>query len=145
MRALRFARWGLAATALFAVAGCGADDPSTAPPTTVTATSGTPFTLAIGDTAQLDTGRLAVTLTNVSGDSRCPEDVTCAWAGDITVTVTARIDSAETSYSLHPNPQASSATTNGYRIQLQSVRPGRHTNRQIPSADYRVDLLVSPA
>ncbi|MFB7715833.1 MULTISPECIES: hypothetical protein [unclassified Nocardia] len=145
MRALRFAQWGMAATALLSTAGCGEDELTTAPPTTVTATSGTTFTLAIGDTARLDTGRLVVTLTDVSGDSRCPEDVTCAWAGDITVTVTATVDATETRYGLHPNPRESSASTNGYRIELQAVRPGRHTNQQIPPTTYRVDLLVSPA
>ena len=40
------------------------------------------FTLAPGQTAQVEGGGLRVTFYGVSADSRCPTGVTCVWEGD---------------------------------------------------------------
>jgi hypothetical protein len=45
---------------------------------------GTPFSLKIGQSAEVDEGRLLVHLSAVVNDSRCPADVVCVRAGDVT-------------------------------------------------------------
>jgi hypothetical protein len=43
------------------------------------------LTLKVGEAAQLAGGVLTLTFDEVTGDSRCPKDVDCVWAGEATV------------------------------------------------------------
>lgn len=45
-------------------------------------TLGEPFDLAVGEGALSRDGRTAIHFTRVVGDSRCPPDVVCVWAGE---------------------------------------------------------------
>ncbi len=45
------------------------------------------FALAIGQRASITGEDLEIKFKDVTGDSRCPSDVTCVWAGEVTCSV----------------------------------------------------------
>ncbi|MGI0057365.1 MAG: hypothetical protein ACREAK_08340, partial [Nitrosarchaeum sp.] len=51
-----------------------------------TATLDVPFSLRIGESANMDS-TLDFTFLNVTEDSRCPTDVTCIWEGSVSVKI----------------------------------------------------------
>ncbi|MFI5720503.1 hypothetical protein [Nocardia sp. NPDC051750] len=138
MNAVRPVRWVVAAGIVLAAPGCAAAEPAPAPLPEL----GTEFTLAAGDTAVLDEGRVAVLFRDVPEDSRCPADVACAWAGDATVITEVSAGGASSAHELHSNPTfPTEVSTGGYRIALRSVRPPARA--EIPLSEYRVRLLVT--
>ncbi|HET9316322.1 MAG TPA: hypothetical protein VFQ51_12085 [Vicinamibacteria bacterium] len=100
-----------------------------------------PAALAPGETAQF--GALRVTFTGVSGDSRCPVDVTCVWEGDAVAQIrlsepTGAVETRE----LHTNTPRS--TTYGqYKVELVRLDPAPRDNQQIPAASYRLTVRVT--
>lgn len=120
--------------------GSGQSDP---PPKSVTADLGVQFTLAPGSKAHVDNDRLTLVFREASGDSRCPLNTACMWAGDATVVINATTARVDSRLELHTNPQFGPATTDGYRIQVVDLRPTPPSSEQIPADDYRVDLLVT--
>jgi hypothetical protein len=48
---------------------------------------GIPFEISVNETAQVEGADIDVTFLNVTEDSRCPSDVVCIWAGQVTVVV----------------------------------------------------------
>lgn len=62
--------------AVLVVSGCGTKYPL-----------GYEFGLKTGESAGIEDENLEFTFIEVAGDSRCPADVTCIWAGEATFTV----------------------------------------------------------
>ncbi|WP_245669231.1 hypothetical protein [Nocardia speluncae] len=117
--------------------GCVSAEP--APPPEL----GTEFTLAGGDTAVLDAGRVTLLFRDVPEDSRCPAEVNCVWEGDATVLTEVTVDGTQSAHELHSNPQyPADVLTGGYRIALRSLAPPGSTS-EIALPDYRVNLLVT--
>jgi hypothetical protein len=50
---------------------------------TVKASLGKEFTLAIGQSATISSENLKIEFLDVTADSRCPKDVECVWAGEV--------------------------------------------------------------
>ncbi len=120
------------------------------PNDTVQATLDEPFQLAIGQSAEIQGESLTVTFENVSADSRCPVDVTCPWAGDATVVMTARLQQddmvVETVFELHTNSGfETSYRFHDYVISLEELAPEPVSTHPIDPDAYVATLLVSLA
>ncbi|MGV9414640.1 hypothetical protein ACWDOP_32455 [Nocardia sp. NPDC003693] len=142
MVAVRRMWWGMLAVPVLAVAGCGDPDPTPDEPGIENVALGADFTLAPRDVAVADENRLRVRFDEVTGDSRCPEDVDCVWAGTATIVVTVTAGAGESRQELHLNPNTG-VTVEGYRIDVRKLAPARRTDRAISAGDYRVTLVAN--
>ncbi len=109
-------------------------------------TPGEPFRLGVGETAGLPGEDLTVRFTGVTGDSRCPSDVTCFWAGDAEVEVRLSRGEEEASVSLHTNggtqhPREAQAL--GCTLRLEDVEPYPSSKAEIAPEDYVVTLELT--
>lgn len=112
-------------------------------PSSPDAVTGTPFELKAGAAATLPDGA-RLTFEKVSGDSRCPMDANCVWAGDATVAISlARSGSAAESRELHTQPNGSQIAYGNYVIKLTALAPSPRSNQQIRGADYVATLVVT--
>jgi len=103
------------------------------------------FTLAPGQTAEVEGTGLRVTFESVSADSRCPVDVTCVWEGDAVVMVSVQATgSARLQHELHTSGRyPTEADAGDYRVRLVEVAPAPRSGASPAPGDYRVTLLVS--
>jgi hypothetical protein len=103
------------------------------------------FTLAPGQTAQVEGTGLHVTFESVSADSRCPVDVTCVWEGDAVVIVSVQATgSARVQHELHTSGRyPTEADAGDYHVRLVEVAPVPRSGAPPAPGDYRVTLLVS--
>lgn len=102
----------LAALACAAPPVTDAPDLSREPPA-VGVGLGTPFSLRMGETADVD-GRLRVTALAVTGDSRCPANAVCVWAGEAAVAIRLNGQGLRTrTDTLHTTPDRRARTTYG--------------------------------
>lgn len=123
---------------LLLLASCG-----TSPAAPRSVRLGEPFTLAPGQTAQVEGTGLSVTFEGVSADSRCPVDVTCVWEGDAVVDVSARPD-ADPRRELHTSGRyASEAEVGEYRMRLVELAPVPRAGASPAPGDYRATLVVT--
>lgn len=129
---------------LLVALGCGngpADSPAE-PAATVEARTGREFRLRVGGIARLD-GDVLVAFRGVSGDSRCPIDVVCVWAGDAEVRLEATIGRmAWTAFTLHTGEEPRTASFSGRTIHLIAVEPSRRSDEAIDPSSYVVRLRV---
>jgi len=102
------------------------------------------FTLPRGEAISIEGTSVRLQFVEVSGDSRCPADVFCVWAGDATVQVRALDTGAAVDYSLHTGDSSRAAATHRQlRIELLQLAPYPFSSRTIPQDDYRATLKVS--
>ena len=86
---------------------------------------------------------MRVEFRGVTGDSRCPADVVCVWAGDAVVQVRVT-DGAAAEYELHTGDSTRAAATHRQtQIRLVELQPYPFSNRTIAPGDYRVTLTVT--
>lgn len=105
-----------------------------------------PFQLQINQTAYLESNEIKIQLLNVTGDSRCPSDVTCIWQGQVTVLVDISKGSQSVgNFTLIPsqNKTMASKTFDNYFIQVISVEPYPISTKRILPSDYAVNLKLS--
>ncbi|HUP24741.1 MAG TPA: hypothetical protein VNB06_17615 [Thermoanaerobaculia bacterium] len=76
-------------------------------PRVLEAALGVPFELRLGDSARLASTRLELRFDAVVEDSRCPADVTCVWAGNAHLRLTASLSGTPTVLDLHTHGGAS--------------------------------------
>ena len=110
---------------------------------------GKSFTLKAGQEVTLDGERLRIKFAAVEGDSRCPSDVTCIWAGNAAVRfeVSTRGKDSE-SLTLNTTGNGSfpgEALYHGYKLQLVGLNPYPRSTQKIAANDYTATLLVSKA
>lgn len=125
--------------------GCGSSTTSSSlpAPTTTDVSLDQQFTLAPGQTARIPGRGLAIRFDSVSGDSRCPQDVVCVWAGDVSVHLTLTRDGASRSVVMHSTLEPKTVVEGGVRLSLVGVTPNTDSKRQIPKGEYRVQLQAS--
>lgn len=100
-----------------------------------------PAPLAPGESAQF--GALRVTFTGVSGDSRCPVDVTCVWQGDAVAQIRlSEPAGAVESRDLHTN-EPRSTKYGAYQVELVRLDPAPRSTETIPAANYRLTVRVT--
>jgi len=112
-----------------------------------TVTEAEDFELAPGQSVLLRPGDLKVTFEKVSGDSRCPVDVVCVWAGDGVVSVSLSQPSQEkATHDLHTSvgPATPGQIVYGGRtVKLVKLAPQPHSTTPIAPGSYRATLRVT--
>ncbi|MFN0181113.1 MAG: hypothetical protein ACKVZ0_20080 [Gemmatimonadales bacterium] len=104
-------------------------------------------TLEVGETATI--GGVGARFSEVKGDSRCPEDVVCAWAGDAEVVLTVGPLTGEgpaQQLSLHTFLEPHAGTALGFVFTLVNLDPvPRSTDtKRVYRATIRVDRPAVP-
>ena len=128
-------QWILAGALLAGTSGCGGE----------TLPTGSPFELAPGDSALLE-GGVPLTFVGVTGDSRCPADVTCIWEGDASVALRVGPPPGQ-EFVLHTSgapgmPRTAEAC--GHRLELAALAPApARAGVPVPRGEYRVRLVYS--
>ncbi len=137
----------LALLATLGLASCEESDPVA--PADTTGGRSEEFVLPVGGSKILNAQRIEVGFESVPGDSRCPQDVVCAWAGSAAIRLWARpFKTVErTRFELVTNGGNAEAdrarVIDGRRITLISLDPYPvSTSPTLPSS-YRVKLRVS--
>ncbi len=84
-------------------------------------------------------GGIYITPLEVISDSRCPEDVTCIWAGEVKLKVrlASGINSSEVTLTL-----GTSAEFLQKKVNLIGVSPGGNSKKIIKPADYLFEFTV---
>lgn len=102
----------------------------------------TDFTLAPGESMNIDGESLTVRFNGVSGDSRCPADALCIQGGsaDVRITVTRRGPSRD--HVLKTGDMAPVRHDN-LTIRLVELAPYPFSSRTIAPEDYRATLKVT--
>ncbi len=105
-----------------------------------------PFRLAVGEQARLESEDLTVRFTMVVGDSRCPSDVTCIWAGDAEVEMRLTQGEQTTSVSLHTNggkDYPRTAEAYGCTMSLEDLEPYPSSKGKIAPEGYVAKLVLT--
>jgi hypothetical protein len=110
-----------------------------------TAPVGGDFTLGVGEHVSIARTPLILTFTRLVGDSRCPPDVTCVWAGNAELELDARINDQHTVVRLNTNVGPREAIAGDYRITLVEFTPPPASNVNVAETHYRATLVVSSA
>lgn len=127
---------------LMLASGCGENAPGT-----VNASPGQRFELKAGQKGLISGEELGIRFLEVVHDSRCPKDVVCIWAGEVTVTV-------EITYreSLHQKTLVKSGAAEEYvstdfqEYEIQfDVQPYPESGKTIRQEDYFLKLIVNKA
>jgi len=102
---------------------------------------GRSFSMKIGES--ITVGELRLTFRSVEGDSRCPSDVVCVWAGDGEIALKIEQGHKAGVAALHTPLEPKKTEWEGYTIALVGLTPERKANTGISSADYRAEILVT--
>lgn len=126
---------------VFAVLSCN----DTASPTAPSQQSPSPaaartLVLAVGQSVVVSPS-MVLRVDQVVGDSRCPSDVTCVWAGEVTIALSLEFGSDSQAFRL--SDSAKSVTVQGLRFTLLSVEPYPRSDSSIPVAAYRISIQVA--
>lgn len=101
--------------------------------------------LRLGDAVPLAGTGYQLRLEELTGDSRCPVDAYCIWAGE--VRVQARLV-AEPGMGLPDIPvvlrSTGADTADGVLLGISDVKPLAHAGVRIPERDYRLTIKVQP-
>jgi hypothetical protein len=159
MHRMKIHNWLPALLTSLAASACGVAGSAAPTPTPIAAQPGPPppistapgedFQLGYGQTARLDDGQLAVTFVEVDEDSRCPSDVECIWAGQVTIRVAVKVGEGEAqdvTLTLQPgtlDPASAMASLDGYTITLAGVEPYPVSTEAIGDNEYVATLRVS--
>jgi hypothetical protein len=101
------------------------------------------FTLRRGETVSINSASVRLEFVEVTGESRCPANVQCVWAGDAIVHVRALDGAAVADYELHAgDSRRSAASHRQLRIELVQLEPYPVSTRPIGQDDYRATLRV---
>jgi hypothetical protein len=102
---------------------------------------GRAFDIKIGET--LGVGDLRLTFKSVEGDSRCPIDAVCVWAGDAEIALRIEQGSQSAVAALHTMLEPKKTEWNGYTISFVSLAPSPRAATPIDPKDYRAQLVVT--
>lgn len=125
--------------------GCGSSTTSSSlpAPSTTEVDLDQQFTLAPGQTARIPGPGLAIRFDSVAGDSRCPQDVVCVWAGDAAVHLTLTRNGTSRTVVVHSTLEPRNVTDGAVQIELLGVAPNTDSRRPIPPGEYRIRLQAS--
>jgi hypothetical protein len=128
-----------------ALVGCSTPgEPTPAQTNAATVAIGDTFSLRAGETAQVAGTQVQVAFRRVENDSRCPQDVTCVWAGDALVHLEVAV--ARTAWlpvMLHTTLEPRRAAQFGYNVELVGLSPQPTSSQAIPAAGYTASLRVT--
>lgn len=102
------------------------------------------FDLKAGREAIVREAGLKVTFTELVEDSRCPEGVTCIWAGNGKIKVTLKKGGHKSvSFELNTMTEPKSFAYQGYEVTLVKLAPYPKYNVKIKKRDYVATLKVT--
>jgi hypothetical protein len=101
---------------------------------------GKAFEMKIGESFAIND--LKLTFRNVEGDSRCPIDAVCVWAGDAEIALKIDQGSQSAVAALHTLTEPKKVEWNGYTISLVTLTPVRQASKPVDPKDYRAQILV---
>lgn len=103
--------------------------------------------LPAGGEAALKAEGLVLRFVSVIGDSRCPEGVTCVWAGDAEIRVRLRRAGGKSkSYILHTGRVGQQeAAYGGYIVRLVGLSPRPKAGQSVRAGDYVATFAVTRA
>jgi hypothetical protein len=133
-------RWSLMSVLVLSilVTGC------TTNPGVLTVGIGEPFTLGIGQSARMVGEDLVITFEEVTGDSRCPQEVVCVWAGEARSRVSILHESTRSSLVLiQPGLSGDAQESFGDYTLTHSLHPYPVEGVAIPPDQYRLTLTVT--
>jgi hypothetical protein len=108
---------------------------------------GSQFKLKIDQTTAIKSDNIRVTLLNVTNDSRCPSDVQCIWAGQVSVLVSVIKDDVKlgnVTLTLGAgNPELAVKNVGDYTVEVLEVNPYPISTHKIMPSEYIVTLKVS--
>lgn len=102
---------------------------------------GRAFDIKIGETVGV--GDLRLTFKSVEGDSRCPIDAVCVWAGDAEIALKIEQGSQSAVAALHTSVEPKKTVWNGYTIAFVSIAPSKSAATPVDPKDYRAQLVVT--
>jgi hypothetical protein len=88
-------------------------------------------------------GELRLTFRAVEGDSRCPTDVVCVWAGDAEIALKIEQAGKAAVAALHTTLEPKKTEWDGYTVALVGLTPDRKSNAAITTGDYRAEIVVT--
>lgn len=104
------------------------------------------FTIGIHEQVRVRGTHVLIFFDHVSGDSRCPVDVTCPWAGNAAAAFELSLDNA----GLAPQPTVLNTSLDpravemfGVEVRLERLRPQPSVATPIDPASYVAELLVT--
>ena len=92
---------------------------------------------------RLPQSTLRLTFQDLTGDSRCPIDAICVWAGSAPVVLRLHSASVDTVLVLDPPQGTDAAVVIPFRIELRELVPPARADQRIPREAYRAVLRVS--
>lgn len=102
------------------------------------------FTMSPGGLVNVEDAGFRLQFVGVTGDSRCPADAICVWAGDASVHLRVLEGSGRADYQLHTVEVPRAAVTHrAVRIALAELQPYPFSTRTIAPGDYRATLMVT--
>lgn len=101
------------------------------------------ISVGLNKQTKVSRGKLTVKFVAVE-DSRCPQDVTCVWAGNAKVTVKVSNSKGKSqTFDLNTSLEGKSATFAGYEIKLADVTPYPRSNIRINPNGYTAKFVVT--
>lgn len=139
----------IGAIALLLVSACSSSplaveiEPAATASVDVRADVGSGFQIRAGEVAEVGEGGLRIAFRGVSSDSRCPEEVTCVWAGDAALQLGFSTGGADWSWTtLHTGLDPRSARHGGFSITVVGLTPAARQGGEIGVRDYVAELRV---
>ncbi len=130
--------WVFLAIVLISLSACSGSQ------TAVTAALGEVFTIGIGQSAEITGEDMQITFNEVIGDSRCPQNVTCIWAGVASSRVTIVHEGINYSIALNQPGLTDQAKDSFINYTLtHSLNPYPRAGEEISSRDYRLTMTVT--
>jgi hypothetical protein len=128
-----------------AAAGCtnGTTEPEIIENAATVVSVGDTVHLRFGEAVTIAQSDLRVQFRNVVGDSRCPIDAVCVWAGDAHVQIAVGNATTTHTYDLHSFLEPKSAQHDAYRFQLVEVGPARRADETPRESAYYVKLAIT--
>lgn len=120
--------------------------PAAAPEPGPRAALGEIVRLGVGDQVSINGTGLVLTFDGVTGDNRCPIDVTCIVAGEAETQFTVSLDGADEPLTIVvPAGGSESATVGAFVVTVEQVLPEPVSTESIGPEDYEVDVRVGEA
>jgi len=108
---------------------------------------GSQFDLKVDQATKLKSEDISVKLLNVTNDSRCPSDVVCVWAGQVSVTLNITENGknlGDVTLTLGvSNPDLAVKNIGDYSVKVIAVNPYPISTHKIEPSEYIVTLVVS--
>jgi hypothetical protein len=122
---------------LFSLPGCTGNQAG------VTVGVGETFTIGVGQSARINGEDIVITFDGVIGDSRCPRNVTCVWAGVASCRVTIIHKGVNYSLALNQPGLTEQAKESFIDYTLNySLDPYPIAGKEISPRDYRLTMTV---